>query len=348
MSVTVPPMDGALKPNSLMQDAEVLLSVIAPDNIARDGESLLFSCGEALMTLDEGTTEPRELNRFDAQITAIAADGKGGYVVGLSNGRVEYGGLLQDLPPIDAQHIGSPTALEFDGSGSLCICNGSQENDPAHWTRDLLDQNASGSVWRFNTMTGQGTCLADGLAWPNGITVLDHIGTLLVSESWKHRLVVISPKYSDKPVVVLDDLPGYPGRIAADTNGYWLTVFAPRGQLIEFVLREDGYRNRMIETVAPEYWVAPSLNSGRSFLEPLQLGAIRTMGTLKPWAPTRSYGLLVHLDDQFQPTNSAHSRSDGTMHGITSCLHWEDKVIVTSKGGDAILSLKLQDILGDE
>ena len=31
------------------------------------------------------------------------------------------------------------------------------------------------------------------------------------------------------------------------------------------------------------------------FSEPMQLGAIQTMGILKAWAPTRSYGLLVRL-----------------------------------------------------
>jgi hypothetical protein len=116
---------------------------------------------------------------------------------------------------------------------------------------------------------------------------------------------------------------------------------------MEFVLREDEYRRRMIETIEPEFWMAPSLASGRSFLEPLQLGAIRTMGALKAWAPTRSYGLFVHLDGQYQPTGSAHSRSDGTRHGVTSCLQWEDRVLAASKGGDCVLSLRADDFAGE-
>ena len=42
------------------------------------------------------------------------------------------------------------------------------------------------------------------------------------------------------PQAVLSDLPAYPGRIApARDGGFWLALFAPRNQLVEFVLRED-------------------------------------------------------------------------------------------------------------
>ena len=141
---------------------------------------------------------------------------------------------------------------------------------------------------------------------------------------------------------MLDDLPGYPARIAASPDGYWLTLFAPRGQLMEFVLREDEYRRAMMATIDPEFWMAPALSAGRSFLEPLQLGAIRTMGALKAWAPTRSYGLLVRLDSHFRPSGGAHSRANGDRHGVTSCLQWGDRVIAASKGGNLVLSIDVE------
>ena len=39
---------------------------------------------------------------------------------------------------------------------------------------------------------------------------------------------------------VLADLPAYPGGSALAGDGYWLALFAPRSQLVEFVLREPG------------------------------------------------------------------------------------------------------------
>ena len=73
-------------------------------------------------------------------------------------------------------------------------------------------------------------------------------------------------KPSRNPLLV--DLPGYPGRIVRSAaGGYWLTVFAPRSQLIEFVLRERTYRERMMREIDEEFWVAPSLHPARDYRE---------------------------------------------------------------------------------
>ncbi len=349
--VTVPPMDGALKPNRALEEAAEFVRIHAPDNLVRDGDRLRFTCGPGLYSTDAGAgaTSVIEVARFDSDIASLACDGAGGYAVGLDSGDIVYWGALGDLTPIRAAIPLAPTAMAFDGRGKLYVCSGSRTNRPSEWKRDLLERNQSGSVWAFDS-DGRGVCLADGLAFPYGVTLAGGESAILVAESWKHRLLLIetaTDRKASQQEVVLDDLPGYPARIAAGSNGYWLSVFAPRGQLMEFVLREDEYRQRMIETIEPEFWMAPSLASGRSFLEPLQLGAIRTMGALKAWAPTRSYGLLVHLDSRYQPTGSAHSRSDGTRHGVTSCLQWEDRVLAASKGGDRVLSLRADDFAGE-
>ena len=119
---------------------------------------------------------------------------------------------------------------------------------------------------------------------------------LIVSESWRHRLLRL-PAGGGTPVPVLSKLPGYPARLApAADGGAWLALFAPRNRLIEFVLQEDAYRAAMMREVPRDYWIAPALSSGRSFLEPLQCGGVKTMGIHKPWSPSRSYGLVARLD----------------------------------------------------
>jgi len=125
----------------------------------------------------------------------------------------------------------------------------------------------------------------------------------------------------------------------------WLSIFAPRSQLIEFVLREPAYRRRMMAEINPDYWIAPALANSRSFLEPLQGGGVKQMGVLKPWAPSRSYGLVVKLDAAWQPVLSLHSRADGTRHGTTSVLEMEGNLYIASKGGDAILSVPVEELI---
>ena len=112
---------------------------------------------------------------------------------------------------------------------------------------------------------------------------------------------------------MLDHLPVYPSRLApASGGGFWLTAFIARTQLVEFVLREPAYRRRMMREIDPRYWIAPRLSSGHTFLEPMQGAHIKTMGILKPWAPPRSYGLVIRLSPEGLPRYSLHSRVDGS------------------------------------
>src|SRR5699024_4701518 len=107
------------------------------------------------------------------------------------------------------------------------------------------------------------------------------------------------------------------------------------------VLRERCYREVMIRSIPPDYWIAPSLSSGRDFLEPLQFGAVRQMGIFKPWAPTSSYGIVVRLNTDFNPLYSFHSRAGGDNHGTVSVAENGENLIVLSKGSDRVLTLAL-------
>jgi len=107
------------------------------------------------------------------------------------------------------------------------------------------------------------------------------------------------------------------------------------------VLREDRYRHWMMQTIEPAHWIAPSLRAGLSYKEPMQGGAVKTLGIFKPWAPSRSYGLAVKLDRDFTPTTSLHSRADGKRHGVTSCLENRGELIVACKGNNVLVSADL-------
>jgi hypothetical protein len=89
--------------------------------------------------------------------------------------------------------------------------------------------------------------------------------------------------------------------------------------------------------------IAPALSSGQDFIEPLQQGGVRQMGQLKPWAPARSYGLVVRLDDEFQPLHSLHSRVGGYHHGVTAVAEFHDALLVLAKGADKVLRLDVSD-----
>ena len=327
-AVTVPPMDGALRPNTRLEAAAVVARLPAPDNLVEHRGQVLFSSGPVVHVLDAGTGAVSAWRRFGADVSALCSEG-GTLALGLEDG----GLILSDGADRAVKGIeGGITSIASGGAGRLIVCVGSARLAPSEWKRDLLQAGATGSVWTVSLGDGVARKVAGGLGWPNGAALAGE--RIVVAESWTHRLSQIGA------AALVSDLPGYPCRLAAAPGGWWLSVFAPRNQLIELVLREKAYRQRMMREVDPAYWIAPSLSPATGFYDPMQGGAIRTHGIVKPWAPTRSYGLLVRLDAGFQPIASYHSRADGRFHGVTSALQRDGRVLVTSKGGNAILALE--------
>jgi hypothetical protein len=340
-AVTVPPMDGALRPNSRIENAPLIHSAKAPDNLVLHEGVVIFSSGTLLFEMGETGGAPTLKDELTSEITCLASHPSGMLAIGLAEGRIVIRGGMHHgaiISSVGDRPVVCTTAATFGDADTLFICLGSQRFAAAEWKKDLMSKNASGSVWRVEMRTLEATCLADGLAYPYGIAV-EGRGGIVVSESWRHQLIVLMPQ--GRPRTLFDDLPGYPSRLTRDPGhvDFWLAVFAPRTQLIEFVLREDDYRGQMMEEIDPEYWIAPSLHHPRSFLEPVQGGAVKQHGELKPWAPSKSYGLVIRLDGAFQPIESFHSRANGTRHGVTSCLLQGTSLIVASKGGDAIVAV---------
>lgn len=248
--VTVPPMDGALKPNQLLESAHVELAIPEPDNLACDGDRLLFSSARSLFAVNpsDGWKTAKQVATFQSDITALACNNARDYAVGLDDGQIMMSGRGGAASVVEIPGRLAPTAMAFDDQGDLFVCAGSATRSPTQWKRDLMERNETGSIWKLDMRTRGATRLASGLAYPYGIAISASTGELIVTESWKHRLLAIpraGGAAAQKPRVVLDHLPGYPARIVPDASGYWLCVFAPRGQLIELILRETGFRTQI-------------------------------------------------------------------------------------------------------
>lgn len=339
-AITTPPMDGVLQPNTLIEDAPLLATVPRPDNLVRRDEEILFSSGNRLMRINGAT--PESVESFPHAINALAASSGNALAIALSNGTVIVRGGKHDGFSLDQPHSATltcVTALCFAGDDRLHICQGSDLNPLSEWKRDLMERNAAGSVWTLDLSNKSMTKIAGHLAFPYGILAHSN-DSLIVAESWQSRLISIGASGNVRSV--LEDLPGYPARLAPQGSGRgaWLSVFAPRSQLIEFVLREDRFRADMMRSIPSDLWMAPSLTAPHSFLEPLQGGGLKQLGVMKPWGPTRSFGLIISLDETFAPVASWHSRADGTRHGITSVADRGEELIAGSLGGDALVSLR--------
>ena len=340
-AITVPIMDGAIKPNRVLDEAAVALNLPGIDDIASDGQRLWISAGPVLYRLDG--QEAVEVRRFDAPITALAADAKGHLAIALGGRELRLidieGATVAQTRALAGRALHSANALAFEGVDSLLVSDGSEQCGPEQWCHDLMQHGKTGKVGRWNWQSGDSTLLAQGLAYAFG--VLADSGLARWSESWKHTLGSVRGTGAALPATVAE-LPGYPSRMAqAQGGGFWLTCFVCRTQLVEFVLREDAYRNRMMQEVHPSQWVAPALSSGKSFLEPLQGAGVKAMGVLKPWAPPRSYGLVLRVADDGRVLSSLHSQVDGQHHGITAVAEHAGALYLVSKGSARLLRVEL-------
>lgn len=331
-AVTVPALDGAMRPNRRLDEAGTRLPLENVDCLAVSAGVIHASAGDHIHRLSPAKQWEATYG-CGAPITAMAAV-EGGLAAALATGEIVIFGGAFDGRRYDPG-LACITAM-VAGGGRLYVASGSATNGADDWQRDLMERNASGSVRRIDLESGEGSTLADGLAWPAGLALAGD--RLIASEAWRHRLLGL-PVDGGPAEVLAADLPAYPGRISATAGGYWLAGFAPRSQLVEFVLREPAYRRRMLAEVPQPFWVAPTLRSGRSFYEPLQGGGVKHLGLLKPWAPTMSAGLCVRFDEGLRPQSSLHSRADGATHGITSVIEHDGHVFAASRGDGVVVAL---------
>lgn len=374
-AITVPVFDGALKSNNLLEEAAVWAQLDAPEDLATDGHSLFVADGTTLLRYDptDRSASATVLHRFDRPVTALAClpgsdsqdlggRGHGGLAVALDGGEVRIVGGPHDgrlWNTVDGKPLHAVNALSAGSDGRLVATDGSREHPTVHWKHDLMGLGRTGRLIELNPADGTSSELASGLAHAFGAcAVADVAGAsaggaaggatrpaVWASESWRHRVMAFGAGQTTRAVT--DALPGYPSRItpasAEQGGGYWLTCFTLRTQLVEFVLREPAFRKRMLKEIEPQYWIAPALNSGNTFLEPMQGAQLKMMGIVKPWAPPRSYGLVIRLSPEGRVRYSLHSRFDGKHHGVVAAVECRGDLFVLAKGCGRILRLSVTD-----
>ncbi len=342
-------MDGPWLPNEALDRCPLWLEGIqgADDLAMVEGVGLCVSDGNQVLThpgpcAGDGAT----LAEFDAPISGLAAYDGGGLIVCLAGvGVTFYSGHLDGVRVVEAggQPIRCPTAALLAPDGKVYIAEGSTANLPERWVHDLMGKQEAGRLIQFDPASGSTKVILDRLAYPHGLAAAHDGKSLLVTESWRHRvrslrLDAASPGLADDPV---KRLPGYPARITRSSDGgYWLALFALRTQLVEFILQEDDFRNEMIASVQPEFWAAPMLYSPDYYLEPLQGGGLKQLGVKKPWAPPRSYGLVAKLDGDLNVTETWHSRAGRKRHGIAKICETPFGAFALSKGNGIILRVE--------
>lgn len=338
----LPVMDGAWTPNRGLDEARPLgADLPGADDLADDGaDGVLVTAGNLIWRFSGADLATRRVHaELPGEAGALARVGDALYVgvAGCGLLKLDPGGReVARLTVVDGRPLDCVTALAALPDARLAIAQGSAQHPSARWCHDLMEKRAAGRVVIAMADLAGAATLKDGLAWPAGL--LARGDALWVSESWRHAVHRLT--LDGRMTPLLGNLPGYPARLADDgAGGAWLALMAARTQLVELVLREREYREDMLATIDPRYWIAPSLQATGHYLEPLQGGALKKLGLIKPWAPPRSYGLVAQLAADGTPLRSFHSRAGGVHHGILSVRAAGGRVLAVSKGSGRVLML---------
>ena len=114
-----------------------------------------------------------------------------------------------------------PVKLAPGLDGTLLATNGSSAQPYGQWVHDLMERGRTGRVLILDIDSGRVRTIASKLQYAFGACVAGD--NVLVSESWRHRLVAIAADGSQR--AVLDNLPVYPSRLSpAAASGFWLPL----------------------------------------------------------------------------------------------------------------------------
>ena len=341
----IPSMDGALSPNDRLDACTPIGEpIVGADDMVEGPDGALYVSGgrQVLRLSGEGYANRSLFATFDDDAGGLAFHPDGRLLVcvaGKGLAAVDQTGRQSWINQVADQPLNCLTSVVASPDGRIFAANGSSRNLPRDWCIDLMQKNHLGRLITCGPAFDRPEVLLDGLHYPNGLAVGSD-SSLWFTESWNHRLsrAPLRDRGIGAVSVVNGNLPGYPARLAkAAGGGFWLSLFAVRTHLIEFVLREDDFREEMMRTVDPSLWVAPALNTSGHCLEPMQFGSIKALGIQKPWAPPRSYGLLVRIDEEGDAVSSLHSRVGGHHHGITAACETVQGLVIVSKGSGRLL-----------
>jgi Strictosidine synthase len=341
----IPSMDGAFSPNDRLDQATPIGEpIVGADALAEAPDGAIWvSAGNKIWQLSgEAFQQRRLVAEFDGSVGALAFDRDNRLLACTARGLAVLdgdGGTADLLAEAQGEPLNCLTAVAVAPDGTIFVSDGSNHHSAEDWCIDLMECNKSGRIVACGPALDDARVLLRALDYPAGLAVAN--GSLWFSESFAHRLsraTIVAQGAIAAPETVIRNMPGYPSRLGrADGGGFWLSLFALRTHLVEFVLREDDFRQEMMRTIPQEYWVAPALTSGSDCLEPLQLGGLRALGIDKPWAPPRSYGLVARLDRNGEVVETLHSRVGGRYHGITAAIETAQGLVIASKGSGRVL-----------
>jgi hypothetical protein len=168
-TITVPSFDGALKPNQILEKAEMIGQFNAPEDLATDGKALYIADGSTILCLDGTVTT--EVRHFDRTISALCCLPDGGIAAALDGREVQVFATPSAPSPratISDPALNAVNALSPGPQGTLIATDGSTARPYRQWVYDLMERGRSGKVLSLDIASGSVRPIASGLSYAFG------------------------------------------------------------------------------------------------------------------------------------------------------------------------------------
>ena len=316
-----PEFTGALAPNNLLQEAELLAlgKVHGPEEIAVDGRGNVYGGledGKIIRLLPDGSLETfaetggRPLGmKFDESGNLIVCDAYKGLL------SIDPQGEIKTLASsVDGVPINFADALDISSEGVIYFSDASTRYELDDDLYGLLESKPYGRFLSYDPATGEVKVLLRDLYFANGVALSADEDFVLINETYRYRITRywLTGPDSGTHEIFIDNLPGFPDNISVNQKGnFWLALFTIRNESAD-KLHPSPFRKNLLSKVPPALWPKPN-----------------------------PYGLVLELDAQGNIIQSLHDPTGEYLKGITSAQEYGGYLYLGSLNNDRIGKYKV-------
>ncbi|WP_286196634.1 SMP-30/gluconolactonase/LRE family protein [Tropicibacter sp. R15_0] len=258
----LPPWEGPLEPNSLLQSADVigLDQLQGPEELAVGPDGWFYT----------GTGDGF-IKRFDLDGNVEIYAETGGRPAGVdfdTDGNlyvaVGYRGLMRVSPSgevtliadrIDGIDLNFVDGLRVGHDGMVYFTRASAKYTMHDWLYDFLESSPNGMLLRHDPETGNTDILSDNMYFPNGVVLSPDGDYLLINETSRFRIMrywLEGPRAGSLDVFA-DNLPRLPDGLALDpsSNELYVALSSRRSDQIDGLISQPGFVRNAFLRIPP-------------------------------------------------------------------------------------------------
>ena len=321
-------LEDALAQNNALTDSELWGDgkLYIPEDVAFDSQGRLYTAtGDGRILSVTRDTHGNETVEPIAEV--------GGHPLGLAIGRddtlyvanhgvglqaVSLDGTVrlltdryQDRPIRFADDLAvSSDGIVYFSDASAKFNNSTLDSGPPYLPLDLLEARPHGSLYAYDTRTGETRLLLNDLYFANGVALTKDESAVLVVETPRYRirrLWLSGPKAGTSDIFA-DRLPGLADGIMSDRQGnQYVTIQTLRTTLVDDILHPRPWAKAILAKLPKSLWVRP-----------------------------RPYGLVIVYDETGKPITSLHDPQGEVVFSVANAVPYQGKLYLGTLSNDAI------------